>query len=96
MGRPKGSKNKKSVIKDIPKANEVKEGTPPKSEPIKTVQSATTFNQMWTPSPDMGDIKPPPDKDFLCVDCGHKKEMHYGAAKEWCNTPNCRCLEWKS
>jgi hypothetical protein len=86
MGRPKGSKNKKSEKKspeDTQPAPETK-STKPVGHGVTVVEEA------WTPKPDMGKIKPPADQEATC-ECLHKKAMHYGPEKDWCNTGGCQC-----
>lgn len=56
------------------------------------VEAATT-TENWQPTPDMGAIQPPADAGLLCT-CEHRKDMHYGGKKGWCNTSNCRCEEF--
>lgn len=51
--------------------------------------------EKWVPTPDMGDIKPPAEKEKSCGVCTHKKAVHYGSIKEWCNTSGCNCQEFK-
>lgn len=110
MGRPKGSKNKKTVAveeketiakavstqkveePEVALAEDVKEGTPPVAN-TKKVTAATTFNNMWVPKPDMGEVKPLPDAESIC-ECEHKRIVHYGSQHNWCNAQNCRCAAW--
>lgn len=87
MGRPKGSKNLREVIAE--------QGEAPKAPNTKKVEAATTYEKMWEPKPDMGGVEAPPEANLQCSDCKHIKAMHYGGDREWCNTPNCRCIEWK-
>jgi hypothetical protein len=84
MGRPKGSKNKE-------KEGEVKFTTKSDVTPPVPIQQ-----KPWTPSPDMGNIKPPADAEKICANehCRHKKGMHYGGKDEWCNTSGCNCQAW--
>lgn len=101
MGRPKGLKNKVTESKKqdvkpdvVSNEKENKEDSITITAPnTKKVKSATTYSEMWTPKPDMGNIVPPPDSDDIC-ECTHKKIMHYGSQHNWCNEQNCRCSAW--
>lgn len=95
MARPKGSKNKEKIDKKseaVEIHNDViSEGVPAAN--TKKAKAATSYDEMWTPKPDMGEIVPPADANLIC-ECGHKKEKHYGSEKNWCNESNCRCSAW--
>jgi len=86
----KKAKEKSDVKQEVKKELETK-----RVEPQEPRVKAATTTSMWNPVPDMGDVKPPEDSKALC-ECTHEKEMHYGPNKPWCNTPNCRCGEWKA
>jgi len=49
----------------------------------------------WSPAPDMGAIKPPVPAEKVCSNCPHKKEMHYGRDRDWCNVGGCNCQGFK-
>jgi hypothetical protein len=51
-------------------------------------------HSVYIPTPDMGDIKPPPEGKKVCG-CTHEKETHYGGARGHCNSSGCECLEFK-
>lgn len=95
MARQKAKKKSDIDVKDevVSKHTDKKvaEDTPPAN--TKKVQAATKFDEMWTPKPDMGEVKPPADENLQC-ECGHKKKMHYGSQHNWCNEANCRCAAW--
>ena len=68
--------------------NKTKHVEPVKETPIETVKE-------YTPKPDMGAIKPPPESAKDCA-CGHKKAVHYGPSREWCNTQGCKCQDFSA
>jgi hypothetical protein len=105
MGRPKGSKNKVAE----PSAEGSLDGkmtgrtpAPEVKEPVKVAPGGRkpTGHPIWTPSPDMGSIKPPPDAEAVCASCTSdcrepRKKWHYGPdQRTWCNL--CNCQAWSA
>lgn len=66
-------------------------GIPKNKKPVVVAPKT----EAWTPTPDMGDIKPPTSKEKICKDCGHLGVIHYGGDKDWCNTSRCNCQQMK-
>lgn len=86
MGRPKGSKNKKSKTKEEEIVNVKKlkvEVVPPPIpeeivEPVKIVSAE--------------EVKP--KTEISCDYCSHPESTHYGSKDKWCNVNKCLCGQW--
>jgi hypothetical protein len=90
---PRGVYDRKKPNESAEKKNAAIEEIRPEPvapEPIKPQGHSFTVVEEWKPGPDMGEIKPPKDAELIC-DCLHKKAMHYGPDRDWCNTGGCQC-----
>jgi len=81
MGRKLGSKNKSKE--------------PDQPTKVVAAEVITTNPPKWTPTPDMGDIKPPVVEMLDCSNCSHKGSHHYGGISNWCNVTRCNCQAFK-
>lgn len=64
----------------------------PKGSKNKPKEEPVVAEPVYTPAPDMGTIQP----DKSTCECGHKKAVHYGPTREWCNTAGCECQDFIS
>lgn len=83
---PRGIRNKPKEVEKVATPEPIVEAPQP-----KRFEAATT-SAMWTPKPDMGNVKQPAGN---CGDCQHEKALHYGGPKNWCNRNGCACQELK-
>ena len=91
---PKGvyerNKQKESADKKNAVIDEVKEAvaTKPVGHPVHTIEA-------WNPVPDMRDIHSVIPEEQPCGGCKHRKNLHYGSERNWCNLAGCQCQAWQ-
>jgi hypothetical protein len=95
MSRQKGSKNKpkeEPIVEEksthLREAEAMIKAVAP--APTKPQGHGVTVVEEFSPKPDMGKIVPPSEGESIC-ECLHKKAVHYGPERDWCNTGGCQC-----